>query len=149
MQDCIDADINRLFFTFTLITNMENEILNIQIREDQNFIEFDAPTCTLAMTKLLRLNRLNPGPWNNAQHLYLAGKDLKNAKEYDLFLEWLGNPYNVKTSNFVVEESKLMTEDFYKKELVKFSTSTKIDGNTQVIHIKNEDWGKNIADFNG
>ena len=37
-----------------------------------------------------------------------------------------------------------MTEDFYKTGLVKFSTSTKIDGNTKIIHIKNEDWGKNV-----
>ena len=50
----------------------------VQIREDPNFVDFRATTCELAITKFLRLNKLYPGPWNNADHLLSAGKDIES-----------------------------------------------------------------------
>ena len=116
-------------------------LTDIQIREDPSFIEFPATTCALAVTKFLRLNRLNPGPWNNSQHLLSAGKDLKNAEEYDLFLEWLGNPYSVKNTGVLPEEPAFDIEQL-NIGTAQHSTTTKVDGNTLVIRVVNDEWGK-------
>ena len=116
-------------------------LTEIRIREDPSFVEFKALTCALAVTKFLRLNRLNPGPWNNPQHLLAAGKDLTSAEEYDLFLQWLGNPHSVKNTGALPEEP-----DFDMEQLnvgtAQFSTQSKVDGDTMVIRVVNEDWPK-------
>ena len=119
-----------------------DEFEKMMIDEDKNFVDFKATTGRLAIRKFMRLNRINPGPWNNAQNILDAGRDLKNDEEYTVFLEWLGNPQGVKIENPVQNSTTCLDKSGYEDELIKFSVKQETNGDIMTIHVVNEDWNK-------
>ena len=118
-----------------------DEFTQLQIEENKDFIDFKGTTAKLAVRKFLRLNRINPGPWNNAQNILDAGRDLINDAEYTKFLEWLGNPTGSKLKNPVENTTKKFTDKCdYEDGLIKYSVHKEISGDVMTIHVKNDDW---------
>ena len=116
----------------------------IQIREDPNYVDFEATTCQLAVTKFLRLNRLFPGPWNNSDHLLAAAKGLTDQGEYDKFVEWITDPMGTsrKFKFYPIEdtEENHISKANFNAGCVQYACNTKRDGDVLHIHLKNDNW---------
>ena len=61
---------------------------DILITENPDYINFEAKTARHAIIKFLRLNRLNPNPWNNADNLISAGKDIEQQTVSEIQEIW-------------------------------------------------------------
>ena len=113
----------------------------IRIREEPDYVDFEAKTAEQAVTKFLRMNRLYPGPWNNADHLLAAGSDLQNQEEYDKFIQWICDPTSQSTKAKYAplpEHEHTFSRDNFEMGCVDYAVNQSAD--VVKIHIKNTDW---------
>ena len=121
----------------------------IRILEDQNFIDFEANTFALALRKFFRLQRIRQGSEFVSDNILDAGKDLKKQEDINLFIDFLANPSNFDTENYITQTKDSVVVEPNESEIrailptislvddSKQCIESKIYGNTKVIHVKN------------